>query len=218
MSYKSHTYHRTRSWHHISSYIITHHMLRFINMSFICPCPYTSIALISLGILLSFFFKSQIVQKLSNVVKKCLDITKCCERMFPVCFPCSSTSLDCFHIIGFWIFVHCLASVMRELLKTAGVVWEWANQKAPCFVHNQSNTNTNTQIQKLIQIHIHIQSSPSSAACKSNHRFSVSDRQPKKRSLIEHLKIKIASISPYPPQSQGILYPITISRSILCHT
>ena len=78
--------------------------------------------------------------------KKCLDITKCCERMFPVCFPCSSTSLDCFHIIGgvFWIFVHCLASVMRELLKTAGVVWEWANQKAPCFVHNQSNTNTNT--------------------------------------------------------------------------
>ena len=153
--------------------------------------------------------------------KKCLDITKCCERMFPVCFPCSSTTLDCFHIIGgvFWIFVHCLASVMRELLKTAGVVWEWANQKAPCFVHNQSNTNTNTQIQKLIiQIHIQIQSSPSSAACKSNHRFSVSDRQPKKRSLIEHLKIKIASISPYPPQSQGILYPITISRSILCHT
>ena len=120
--------------------------------------------------------------------KKCLDITKYCERMFPVCFPCSSTSLDCFHIIGFWIFVHCLASAMRELLKTAGVVWEWANQKAPCFVHNQSNTNTNTQIQKLIiQIHIQIQSSPSSAACKSNHRFSVSDRQPKKRSLIEDL-------------------------------
>ena len=87
-----------------------------------------------------------------------------------------------------WIFVHCLASAMRELLKTAGVVWEWANQKAPCFVHNQSNTNTNTQIQKLIiQIHIQIQSSPSSAACKSNHRFSVSDRQPKKRSLIEDL-------------------------------
>ena len=122
-----------------------------------------------------------------------------------------------------WIFVHCLASAMRELLKTAGVVWEWANQKAPCFVHNQSNTNTNTQIQKLIQIHIQIQSSPSSALLiqQPANPITVSQYQtdsPKNASWLKIWTIKVASISPKPPQSQVILYPITIPRSILCHS